>query len=329
MVFGKRRALAKGMGPMEPMIAIVVALALATGVALVRLHNARAEARALRAEAEEARARLAASRDEVGRAAAAIGAHADGVARGNRDLSERTEGQASAIEQAAASMEEFAASVTHNTESARATQAIAAQAGNATGKAIEAATQVIARMESIREATEKVADIVGLINAIAFQTNILALNAAVEAARAGEHGRGFAVVAAEVRSLSQRAASSAHEIKALVVSASSHFTESSAEVDQVAEAVAAINVLVSQVNQLINGVVTAGAEQSSGIGQVVRSIQELERSTQQNADLVGRVVQAIEALSALAARLGSQDALVTGSRRPHRPGNSTATVLPP
>jgi len=311
------------------MIALVVALVIALVVLAALLRRARVEATGARAAAREARAELAASRDEVRRAGAAIGSHADGVARGNRELSARTEAQASAIEQAAASMEELGASVRRNSESARATQGIVAQAGEATNRAIEAATDVIARMESVREATAKVSDIVGLIDGIAFQTNILALNAAVEAARAGEHGRGFAVVASEVRSLSQRAADSAHEIKELVGAASAQVSQSSVVVDQVAEAIAAINGRVAEVNGLMNAVVAAGAEQSTGIGQVGRSIQELERATQQNSDLVERVVGAIEALSAEAARLRGQGpthhptTLRIESRPPLKEGRAT------
>jgi len=291
--------------PQAALLVLGVALLVAALAVFALLRSMRIGLDSVFAGAEDARRLIAASRDEVRLAAGTIGAEADSVARGNRHLSERTEAQASAFGQAAASMEELGASVKRNTESARATQGIAQRAGEATGKAIDAATQVIARMESIREATAKVADIVGMIDSIAFQTNILALNAAVEAARAGEQGRGFAVVATEVRSLSQRAAGSAREIKDLVASAASQVAESSEVVDQVAEAIAEINGRVAEVNELMNAVVAAGAEQSAGIVQVGRTIQEMERATQQNAALVGQVGNATESLSAQAARLAA------------------------
>ncbi len=219
-------------------------------------------------------------------------------------LAERHESQASAIEQAAAS-------VSSNTETARETQRVAGLAGAATGQGVDAATLVIAHMESIHEATRKVAEIVGMIDGIAFQTNILALNAAVEAARAGEHGRGFAVVAAEVRALSVRAAQAAREIKALVGSASGEVDESTTVVDRVGEAIAQINGHVAEVTQLMNAIVAAGTEQAAGFAQVRETISQMERATQQNAALVGEIVGATDSLAGQAARLA---ALVQGFR---------------
>lgn len=202
-------------------------------------------------------------------------------------------------------MEQLTASVRRNTDTARETQRVAGLAGEATQRGINAATLVVAHMETIREATRRVADIVGIIDAIAFQTNILALNAAVEAARAGEHGRGFAVVAAEVRSLALRCADSARDIKALVGSASGQVTESSGVVDQVVEAIAAINGRVAEVTELMNSIVAAGSEQSAGIEQVGRTIVQMEQATQQNAALVGQVMSAAQSLTRQTARLGA------------------------
>jgi methyl-accepting chemotaxis protein len=284
-------------------VAIAAAGAVLAGVVAMR-PIASALARS-REQAQSAERELAAVRDEMRAAAGAIGEDIRGLGRGNRELSERTEGQAAAIEEAAASMEQLIASVRHNTDTAHETQRIAAQAVEATAKGIDAATLVIAHMESIREATGKVSEIVSMIDAIAFQTNILALNAAVEAARAGEQGRGFAVVAAEVRSLSQRAADAAREIKALVGAASGEVTDSAAVVDRLGEAIAEINGRVAQVNGLMNAIVTSGAEQSAGIGQVGQTIVQMERATGENAALVDRVVSATDSLQAQSSRLAA------------------------
>jgi methyl-accepting chemotaxis protein len=282
---------------------LAVAVVAAAGIFVLRrlftaLERARRQARGAEEELERVRGALRAASE-------AIGGQVAGLGRGNRELSERTEGQAAAIEQAAASMEQLIASVRHNTDTAHETQRIAAQAGEATAKGIDAATLVIAHMESVREATGKVSEIVGLIDAIAFQTNILALNAAVEAARAGEQGRGFAVVAAEVRSLSQRAAVAAREIKELAGAASGQVTDSAAVVDHLGEAIAEINGRVAQVNDLMNAIVTSGAEQSAGIGQVGQTIVQMERATGENAALVDRVVSATNSLQAQSSRLAA------------------------
>jgi methyl-accepting chemotaxis protein len=234
-----------------------------------------------------------------------IGADVRSLAAGNRDLSVRTETQASAIEEVAASMEQLTASVRQNRDSAKQTQRIAGLAGDATSRGIEAATRVVDNMESIRESTKRVGEIVGMIDSIAFQTNILALNAAVEAARAGEHGRGFAVVAAEVRNLARRCADSAREIKGLVRGASDQVTDGARLVDEVAEAIGTINTRVAEVGELMNRIVGASAEQSTGIEQVSQTITQMEHATQQNASLVEEIVAATESLSEQTARLGA------------------------
>jgi methyl-accepting chemotaxis protein len=242
---------------------------------------------------------------EVRAASDTIGADVRSLAGGNRDLAERTESQASAIEEAAASMEQLTSSVRQNRDTAKATQRIAGLAGDATSRGIEAATRVVDNMESIRKSTTRVGEIVGMIDSIAFQTNILALNAAVEAARAGEHGRGFAVVATEVRNLARRCADSAREIKGLVRGASDQVTDGARLVDEVAEAIGTINTRVAEVGELMNHIVTASAEQASGIDQVGQSITQMEHATQQNASLVEEIVAATESLSEQTARLGS------------------------
>jgi methyl-accepting chemotaxis protein len=242
---------------------------------------------------------------EVRTASEAIGSDVRLLSEGNQNLSERTESQATAIEQAASSMEELTASVRQNTDSARETQRIAGLAGDATGRGIEAASRVVDHMESIREGTRRVAEIVGLIDSIAFQTNILALNAAVEAARAGEHGRGFAVVAAEVRTLSRRCADSAREIRVLIDTSTERVADGTKRVDEVSAAIGDINTRVSEVGELMNRIVQASAEQSSGIEQVGQTISQMERVTQQNAAMVEEIMAATESLTQQTARLGS------------------------
>ena len=286
-------------------LAVAVALVVTAAVIYVALRGIVVEHARAMDSAARARQEHTDARSQVSAAFHAVDTSAAGLERGNRNLSERTQGQASAIEQAAASIEELAASVDRNTGTARETQRVANLAREATSEGIKAATMVIARMETIREATSKVGEIVGLIDAIAFQTNILALNAAVEAARAGDQGRGFAVVAAEVRSLAIRCAESARQIRELVGSASSQVRESADVVDHVAEAMAAINGRVAEVKELMNAIVAAGAEQSAGIGQVGRTITQMERVTQQNAGLVAEIVAATESLTAETSRLAA------------------------
>ena len=242
---------------------------------------------------------------EVRNSSEAIGSDVRLLAEGNRNLSERTESQATAIEQAASSMEELTASVRQNTDSARETQRIAGLAGDATSRGMEAASRVVDHMESIRDGTRRVSEIIGLIDSIAFQTNILALNAAVEAARAGEHGRGFAVVAAEVRTLSRRCAESAREIRTLINTSTERVADGTKRVDEVSESIGEINSRVSEVGELMNRIVQASAEQSSGIEQVGQTISQMERVTQQNAAMVEEIMAATESLRQQTSRLGS------------------------
>jgi methyl-accepting chemotaxis protein len=240
---------------------------------------------------------------EVRSVAESVASEARQLSGGNRDLSERTESQATAIEQAASSMEELTASVRQNMDSARETLKLTGKASDATTRGMEAASRVVDHMESIRESTKRVGEIVGMIDSIAFQTNILALNAAVEAARAGEHGRGFAVVAAEVRNLAKRCAESAREIKTLTTTSSGQVVDGAKLVDEVAEAIGDINSRVAEVDGLMNGIVAASVEQSSGIEQVGQTIAQMERVTQQNAAMVEEVLAATEALSRQTSRL--------------------------
>lgn len=242
---------------------------------------------------------------EVRAGAELIASEVSQLAAGNRDLSQRTEAQASAIEETASSMEQLTASVRQNIDSAKETQRIAGLAHEATGRGQVAASRVLGHMAFIEESTKKVGDIVGVIDNIAFQTNILALNAAVEAARAGEHGRGFAVVAAEVRSLAMRSAASAREISALIKTSDERVADGDTLVEEMAISISDVNVLIKQVNDQMGQVVSASSEQSSGIEQVNQTISQMERVTQQNAALVEEVLAATEALAGQTERMSN------------------------
>ncbi|HUL95333.1 MAG TPA: methyl-accepting chemotaxis protein [Usitatibacter sp.] len=222
------------------------------------------------------------------------------IAAGNNDLSSRTEEQASNLEETAASIEEMTATVDQNAQNASTANEVAAGAARVAQRGGQAVGEVVKTMHGIQESSRRIADIIGVIDSIAFQTNILALNAAVEAARAGEQGRGFAVVAGEVRNLAQRSAEAAREIKALI-------TESVQRVDAGAKLAGGagstmeeIVASVTRVSQLINQIATATTEQSAGIAQANAAVSQLDKVTQQNAALVEESTAASESLRQLA-----------------------------
>jgi len=219
------------------------------------------------------------------------------IASGNQDLSTRTETQASSLQQTAASMEQLTSSAKQSADSARQATHLAASASDAAGKGGAAVTSVVATMGLISASSRKIADIIGVIDGIAFQTNILALNAAVEAARAGEQGRGFAVVAGEVRSLAQRSAQAAREIKGLIVDSVKEVDHGASQVAQAGTAMSEIVDQVQRVTDLIAEISRAMAEQSSGIGQVNAAIAQMDQATQQNAALVEQSAAAAHSLN--------------------------------
>lgn len=233
------------------------------------------------------------------------------IARGNTDLSARTEQQASSLEETAASMEELAVTIRQNADNAQeanqltlGTSTIAVQGG-------EMVAQVVSTMRDINDSSRKIADIISVIDGIAFQTNILALNAAVEAARAGEQGRGFAVVASEVRSLAGRAASAAKEIKYLITTSVEKVEKGTQQVDQAGVTMTEVVAGIQQVTDLMGKISSASHEQSQGVSQVGEAVSQMDQTTQQNAALVEEMATAASSLESQAQELVKTVAVFT------------------
>ncbi len=218
------------------------------------------------------------------------------ISQGNHDLSGRTESQASALEQTAASMEQLSSTVTQNADNARHANELARSASRVAAQGGEAVARVIDTMQDINDSSRKIADIIGVIDGIAFQTNILALNAAVEAARAGEQGRGFAVVASEVRSLAGRSAEAAKEIKALIGASVGRVEVGATQVHQAGQTMTEVVQAIQRVTDIMGEISAASAEQSAGVGQIGEAITQMDQVTQQNAALVEEMAAAASSL---------------------------------
>lgn len=225
------------------------------------------------------------------------------ISHGNNDLSARTEQQASALEETAASMEELGSTVRHNADNAKQASQLAQQASTVALAGGEVVSQVVDTMKGINESSQKIADIIGVIDSIAFQTNILALNAAVEAARAGEQGRGFAVVAAEVRSLAQRSAEAAKEIKSLITASVERVGQGTALVDKAGATMTEVVSAIRRVTDIVGEISSASQEQSQGVAQVGEAVTQMDQTTQQNAALVEQSAAAADSLKAQAMAL--------------------------
>ena len=225
------------------------------------------------------------------------------IAAGNLDLSNRTENQASSLEETASSMEEITSTIRHNSDNARQANQLSHSATTVAQKGGEVVAQVVDTMGSINASSKKIVDIIGVIDGIAFQTNILALNAAVEAARAGEQGRGFAVVASEVRNLAQRSASAAKEIKELINDSVDKVDLGSHLVDQAGSTMKEVVESVKRVSAIISDITAAGAEQSGGIEQINVAVTQMDQMTQQNAALVEEAAAAASSLQQQAENL--------------------------
>lgn len=224
-------------------------------------------------------------------------AHASSeIAQGNHDLSTRTEQQATAVQQTASSMAELGSTVNHSADNARQASQLATSASSIAVQGGAVVGLVVETMKGINDSSRKIADIIGVIDGIAFQTNILALNAAVEAARAGEQGRGFAVVASEVRALAGRSAEAAREIKSLIDASVERVGQGSALVDQAGATMSEVVSAIRRVTDIVGEISSAGAEQSAGVAQVGQAVSQIDQATQQNAALVEEMAAAASGL---------------------------------
>nr|WP_230948277.1 methyl-accepting chemotaxis protein [Burkholderia cepacia] len=248
-------------------------------------------------------ARLQATIGGIRQSAGSIASASRQISAGNDDLSQRTEEQAASLEETAASMEQLTATVKQNADNARQASGLANNASEIARTGSDVVNRVIGTMGEIDDSSRKIADIIGVIEGIAFQTNILALNAAVEAARAGEQGRGFAVVAGEVRSLAQRSATAAKEIRELIVDSVERVRNGSTLVGQAGTTMGEILQAVARVTDIMGEIAAASEEQASGITQVGRAVTQMDQVTQQNAALVEEAAAAAASLQEQAARL--------------------------
>ncbi|WP_229263501.1 methyl-accepting chemotaxis protein [Duganella dendranthematis] len=242
---------------------------------------------------------------QIKEASILVSAGADDIAHGNADLFARTEGQSSSLEQTAASMKQMTSTVRQNADAAHDANELALAAARVAGEGGAAVNAVVHTMDSIRASSNRIADIITVIDSIAFQTNILALNAAVEAARAGEQGRGFAVVATEVRNLAQRSATAAREITQLITHSVSEIESGSRQAADAGRIMAGIVESVGKVEQYMGDISNASKEQSSGIAQINQAVAHIDAINQQNAVVVEEAALAARRMQQQAVQLGS------------------------
>jgi methyl-accepting chemotaxis protein len=250
------------------------------------------------------------------------------IAQGNQDLSQRTEEQAGALQQTAATMTLLSGTVRTNADNAKQANQLALGASSVAARGGEVVGRVVGTMKSINDGSKRIADIIGVIDGIAFQTNILALNAAVEAARAGEQGRGFAVVASEVRSLARRSAEAATEIRALIGSSVEQVQAGTTLVDRAGQTMAEIVEAITRVSDIVAEISAASVEQSSGVTQVSKVIADLDQVTQQNSALVEENAAAAEGLKLQANHLVAAVAAFKVDGDGRDLGSATVVALP-
>jgi methyl-accepting chemotaxis protein len=296
------RGLLKQLGA-EPSYTSKIATSIAEGDLSIAIDTKSSDRGSLLAEMKQMRNSLVDIVSQVRRGTQTITTASREIAAGNVDLSSRTELQASSLEKTASAMEELTSTVKQNADNAREANQLAATASDVARKGGEVVSQVVGTMGEINSSASKIADIIGVIDGIAFQTNILALNAAVEAARAGEQGRGFAVVASEVRNLAQRSAAAAKEIKTLIGDSVEKIGRGSKLVGQAGVTMEEVVDSVKRVTDIMSEIANASAEQSAGIEQVNLSIIEMDGMTQQNAALVEEAAAAFQSLQDQASEL--------------------------
>ncbi len=296
------RSITRALGG-EPRYAIEVARAVASGDFTREVKLRPGDQTSLLRAMNVMRIQLAGAIGDVGRAVSAIEGASREIAMGNADLSQRTESQASSLEETASSMEELTSTVKQNAENARQANQLVVSTAEIAVKGGAVVNEVVETMASIKDSSRKISDIIGVIDGIAFQTNILALNAAVEAARAGEQGRGFAVVASEVRNLAQRSAGAAKEIKALIEDSVGKVDTGGKLVDEAGKTMDEIVTSVKRVTDIMSEIAAASGEQSSGIEQVNQAVEQMDQMTQQNAALVEEAAAAAESLREQAGKL--------------------------
>jgi methyl-accepting chemotaxis protein len=296
------RGLLKQLGG-EPDYTAKIAGSIANGDLSIAIETEAADRDSLLAEMKQMRNSLVGIVSQVRRGTHTITTASREIAAGNADLSSRTELQASSLEKTASTMEELTSTVKQNADNAREANQLAAAASDVARKGGAVVSQVVGTMGEINSSASKIADIIGVIDGIAFQTNILALNAAVEAARAGEQGRGFAVVASEVRNLAQRSAAAAKEIKTLIGDSVDKISRGSKLVGEAGVTMDEVVDSVKRVTDIMSDIAAASAEQSAGIEQVNVSIIEMDGMTQQNAALVEEAAAAFQSLQDQAAEL--------------------------
>lgn len=280
----------------EPEYAQEIASAVASGNLTMQIEVERGDTTSLLAALSEMQTRLQNMVLDIKTSAETIKVASAEIASGNSDLSSRTESQASSLEETSSSMETMTETVKQNADNARQANKMVETASEVAVKGGAVVNQVVTTMDDINQSSKKIVDIISVIDGIAFQTNILALNAAVEAARAGEQGRGFAVVASEVRSLAQRSAAAAKEIKTLIGDSVDKVRTGSALVDQAGQTMDEIVASVRRVSDIMSEITAASQEQSTGIQEIGSAINQMDEMTQQNAALVEEAAAAAESL---------------------------------